>query len=125
MNIPTAEQYKTALTTIPISPIQRSMLAEHFRAPNRTITYSQLAKSAGEEYDAYQLANSQYGRLGATLGAAIGFTFANLREDPPVKFYSSAIGMGAPDAYRTRNEFELVMHHELADALRELNWCPA
>jgi hypothetical protein len=64
MTIPTAAEYKIALRAIKISENQRKMLEAHFRAHNRTLTYTQLAKAAREEYDSNKPANSQYGKLG-------------------------------------------------------------
>lgn len=55
--------YVTALEAIrPITEGQRRMLAAHYRAPNKIITATQLAKAAG--YADYRGANIQYGALG-------------------------------------------------------------
>ncbi|SAK73936.1 hypothetical protein AWB79_04296 [Caballeronia hypogeia] len=55
--------YIHALNAIaPISEGQRKMLVAHYRAPDRTITATQLAKAAG--YTDYRGANVQYGALG-------------------------------------------------------------
>jgi hypothetical protein len=124
MKIPTAAEYKAALSTLKITPIQRKMLEGHYGAHNRTMTYREIAKAAGEEYDSNQVANSQYGGLGFALGSELNFPFTDL-DNSGKKFYSSAIGMGMPDAYSSSNEFQLVMHHELAKALDQLNWFPA
>lgn len=126
MRIPTAAEYTAALSKLKITPIQRKMLEAHYRAHNRTMTYTELAKAAGEQYDSNAVANSQYGGLGGTLGSELNFPFVDLDDNHPgTKFYSSAIGMGMPAAYSSNNEFQLVMHHELARALDQLNWFPA
>jgi len=129
MIIPSASEYVTALSGLKnsgkISKLQLDMLAAHYRHHNRTMTYTELANAGGEQYDSNAVANSQYGRLGAALGDALGFPFVDRDATSGTKFYSSAIGMGLPKEYSTRDEFELVMHHELAIALARLNWFPA
>ena len=129
MRIPSAAEYEKALVEMAteISPFQREMLGAHYHAPNRTITYTQLAKAAG--YESYEVANRWYGQLGKDIGAAVSrtagreFEFVDLDPTKPdVPFYSSAIGMGAAEGYKAGDEFELVMHHELAKALDRLRW---
>lgn len=118
--IPTAAQYQDALASVKISDMQRRMLEGHYRAHNRSITYTTLAAAAG--YDSHETANRWYGQLGADLGRAMEFSFADAKNRPGEKFYSSAIGM--EDAYPAGSEFQLVMHHELATALAQLGWFP-
>jgi hypothetical protein len=120
MIIPTAAQYRAALSTVNLSDMQRRMLEAHYRAHNRSITYTALAAAAG--YDSHETANRWYGQVGADLGEATGFAFADAKDRPGKKFYSSALGM--EDAYPAGAEFQLVMHHELAKALTELGWFP-
>jgi hypothetical protein len=60
--VPTAEQYANALRRLDMTPAQREMLRFHFKAHNRTVTYSELAAAGG--YDSYGGANLQYGKLG-------------------------------------------------------------
>ncbi len=112
MKIVKADEYQKALEKISISDKQKLMLEAHYKATNRSITYTELANSAG--YDDFTVANSQYGKLGRTLGEAVGFEFVNLDSDR--KFYSSSIGM--PNSY-TEGDFQLVMHHELAKAIKK------
>lgn len=120
MSVASAEQYKKALGEVLISESQWTMLKAHFEAPNRSITYTQLAESAG--YDDYAVANAQYGKLGRAIGEAVNFTFAEPDTRPGEKFYGSAIGM--PNPYTT-GEFQLVMHHELAKAIQDFDFFKA
>lgn len=115
--VPTAEQYGQALKAIKISPMQRKMLESHFRAHNRTATYTELAKAAG--YDSYSVANSNYGKLGAALGKALDMTFLPSATTPDSDFYSSAIGRAIKHG---DEEWILIMHHELAKALDSAEW---
>lgn len=118
VTIPAAAEYERALTTIAVTPAQRAMLARHYRAPNRTITYTELANAVDFE-GGHRGANLQYGNLGKALGEALGFTFPPSEQRPNEPFYSGAIGMGNP--WPKGAEFELVMHHELAKALDHLD----
>ena len=123
--VPTAEEYVQALLespvanpTTPRAEGQRKMLLFHYLAHNRTATYTQLAQAAGS--DDYRTANAYYGKLGQFLGNELEMTFATSGKtgDP---FYSSAIGMDNP--FRTpKQEYQLVMHHELAKAIEKLGW---
>jgi hypothetical protein len=117
MEIPSALEYAAAFQNIKMSNDQRKMLGHHYTARNRTVTYTELAKAAGAEN--YRAANSAYGRLGKMLGEATGYTFpiASERGEP---FYSGALGIDAPR--REQGEYRLMMHHEVADALHQLEW---
>jgi hypothetical protein len=113
--VPSAEQYVEGLRSIKMTDKARAMLQCHYLAPNRTVTYTELAKAAGQ--DEYRVANKVYGDLGFALGTKIGFEFpmAPKRGTP---FYSGALGVDAPrDA---NNEYRLMMHHELAKAIAAL-----
>lgn len=116
MTVISADKYENALNEISINEKQKQMLKAHYEAPNRSITYTQLAAAAG--YDDYAVANSQYGKLGRVLGEEVGFQFADSDTRSGEKFYSSSIGM--PNAYST-GDFQLVMHHELSKAIESLH----
>lgn len=116
--VPSADSYAKALQTITINDTQKKMLAFHYRAHNRTVTYTELANAVGAED--YRAANSQYGKLGRMLGEhlSMNFAVAEARDEP---FYSSAIGSDNP--YKSdKLEYQLVMHHELAKAIQSLGW---
>lgn len=110
--LPLAADYKNALQSVPMTVGQLAMLKAHFEAPNRSITYTQLANAAG--FDGHVAANSQYGKLARMIGEVVGFDFVDADLRPGEKFYSSAIGF--PNPY-TEGDFQLVMHHELAKAI--------
>jgi hypothetical protein len=117
--IPTASEYVDALNSIKISESQKKMLRAHYMAHNRSITYTQLADAAG--FDSYVGANSQYGKLGKEIGEKLGFQFLKSKtRDKP--FYSSAIGSDNPNIPDDHEEYQLIMHHELAKALDQLGW---
>jgi hypothetical protein len=115
INVPEADRYAKALRGLKMTAAQKAMLKFHFGAPNRTVTYTELAKAAGKTD--YRVANTEYGNLGAAIGKATGFEFpmAPKRGKP---FYSGAIGIDAPRG--PSNEYRLMMHHSLADAIQTL-----
>lgn len=117
MNIPNAEAYKGGLEAIGLNDKQRSMLECHYKAHNRTVTYTDLAAAAGSP--SYRVANSAYGTLGRKLGEAIEYKFV-MAPDRGEPFYSSAIGIDAPKSIN--GEYRMMMHHELAKAIQTLGW---
>lgn len=117
ITVPNARSYSAALQKIGVNKTQRAMLLAHYASHNRSITYTDLAKSAG--FSDHSVANLEYGKLGRKLGEQIGFEFDESDARPGETFYSSSLGM--PNPY-TSGEFQLVMHHELAKAIEELHW---
>jgi hypothetical protein len=123
--VPTADEYVQALLESPVAnPTtatakgQRAMLLFHYRAHNRTVTYTQLAQAAGSDH--YQKANRFYGNLGDFLGIQLEMNFARSGKTGE-PFHSSAIGMDNPFK-SAKQEYQLVMHHELAKAIEKLGW---
>lgn len=117
--IPSSEEYINALNSIKISDAQRKMLAAHYKAHNRSITYTELANSAG--FDKHVSANRFYGELGRDLGENLGFKFSKSKVRDAY-FYSSAIGSDNPNIPQEDEEYQLIMHHELSKALDKLGW---
>lgn len=118
--VPTAERYMQALEDMrtKLTDDQRKMLRFHFRAHNRTATYTELAKAAGK--DNFQFANRYYGGLAKDLGDKLDMVYVPLSETNPDRpFYSSAIGTAKK--YKGQ-EWKLIMHHELAKAIEKLPW---
>jgi hypothetical protein len=117
MEVPSNEVYEKGLQTIEIHEDQKAMLKCHYLAPNRTVTYTQLAAAAGSTD--YRTANSAYGRLGRLLGENIGYTFP-IAADRGKPFYSGSLGMDAPK--NEKGEYRITMHHELSKAITNLGW---
>ncbi|MBT3447641.1 MAG: hypothetical protein HN441_06995 [Candidatus Thioglobus sp.] len=119
--IPTYDQYLAVLKDMEknITEKQKDMLGFHYKAHNRTVTFGELADIV--DYPDYKTANLQYGKLGSVLGEKLGMIFAPLSRDDNTPFKSSSIGMG--NIYKKEDsDFQIVMHHELSKALRELGW---
>lgn len=120
MSFPDASMYERALTEISITDNQKLMLEAHYKSLNRSITYTELAESANNPN--HEVANRQYGELGKVLGVKLDFPFYIKKDGKP--FASSSIGM---ENTHTSNlnpsgQYELVMHHELAKAIKSLGW---
>lgn len=121
IEIPDSATYASTLQSIKINDAQKSMLVAHYRAHNRSITYTDLAKAAGKSDHEY--ANRWYGEVGRRLGEAMSFRFNEYEHGSEIRdFYSSAIGQ---QNHYTTGEFQLVMHHELAKAIETLGWADA
>jgi hypothetical protein len=73
---------------------QRAMLEYHFNAPNRTVTYTQLAKAAGK--DDYQVANKQYCNLGMAIGKDIEFQWRLAEENRSIAAPSASMRPATP-----------------------------
>lgn len=117
--IPTSENYIEALNSVDMSSEQKKMLLFHYKQPNRTVTYSQLAESVGQK--SYRYANTVYGNFAKTLCTKLNFKpfqTASGRD-----FFGSVIGLEY--AYANPNDsFQLVMHHELSKAIEAMNILP-
>ncbi len=107
-----ADEYARALKEIEprISDGQRRMLTGHAIAPAQTLTMTQLAALMGQ--DKFQSANSQYGRLGGMLVAALGVP------RPKWLVYAIASFDDNPGSGKRRAR----MHPELCQALLQLGW---
>ncbi len=123
--VPSWDQYVNALRESPVAnpateraKAQRAMLLFHYAAHNRTVTYTQLANAVGS--NEYRTANNYYGRLGKFLGEELEMNFA-ISGKTGNDFYSSAIGFDNPFK-SPKQEYQLVMHHELAKAIEALGW---
>ncbi len=116
--IPSADAYASALKqlegTSKLSKSAGLMLKCHYQAPDRTVTYGQLAKAAG-----LSEANLVYGKFCRTLGEALNFPFRmSSRRDE--RYYGSVIGHDIPAT--STQDFQLRMYPEVVSALEMLGW---
>lgn len=119
--VPSTKEYIKVLKSLKkkLSPEQKRMLEVHFRTMNYSLTYGQLAQAI--EVENYQAAYDAYETLGKTMGEALNIDYLESGSRPGEPLFASAIGSGNP--YRKEDEnYFLVMHRELADALRTLKW---
>lgn len=118
--VPPADEYCKALRIVRevASKEQLKMLESHYKAHNRTATFTELAGSAGESN--YRFANKHYGSLGRILGEAVKMIFFKSAGKDRY-FYCSSIGTDNP-YLSSKAEYQLVMHHELAKAIEKLGW---
>ena len=119
--VPSAKEYTKVLKKLKktISDEQRQMLESHFRSANQSAPFSKLAKAVG--IDNFPIAIGEYEKLGRLLGDTLNMDYLESVARPGEPFYCSAIGSGNP--YRSEDEnYQLVMHRELVEALRVLKW---
>jgi hypothetical protein len=121
--IATTEEFKAALLAtrdwIGITPSQLKMLQAQCRAPECTITASQMAEQLS--FKSFAAARLQYGTLARAIAEKLGYA-------PPQKgkgaarwwFTLSTARGGADDAGDGRLEW--VMRPELVAALRAMKW---
>lgn len=86
---PSGEEYVEALKSIlkKLSDSHVAMLKAHYRAPDQTLTATELARAAG--YSAYSAANLQYGNVGKLLHEALPFELSKRADGSLV--YTSAL----------------------------------
>ena len=106
---PTPEQYAAAFRKLRgVTDTQLQLLRLHYHAPHRTITATQMARSAG--YDHYSVANSQYGRLGRLVGERLEYNPVQEKVGTLVTFD------------KRQGEWHWLMRPEVAQALEQLGW---
>ena len=113
--MPTIDDFVAAIKAVDVKPGQYAMLKAHYKAINHTITSTRLAGAAG--YKGYQAANLWYGKLGKSIGVALGTTPDRTYNDgTPIWTFIIA------DGWRTgyEDEWEWEMRPELATALEIL-----
>jgi hypothetical protein len=111
--LPSVEDYKIAFEALHLSPGQWDMLRAHFLAPNHTITATELADAAG--YKSWQGANLQYGLLGKKLRHILAY-FDTYGQESYILAHFYAPGT------RGNTDWLFVMHANVAEALRALDW---
>ncbi len=121
--VATPEQFKKALLTVRDKHLPSShfaMLRAQCRAPQTTITATQLAAAA--EYENYNAANLQYGTLAFNIAAALGFTPDERRVDGSLCWWTTLSYSNENQAEENTGYFQFIMRPELVAALREMRW---
>ena len=113
--VPIVSRYGDALRAMArhMAPKHRMMLLHHFASPAHRTTASQLARAV--DYKDWNSVNLQYGTFAKHLADQMGWI----------------VPAGSPALYAicwfemppgARQHWRLVMHHELADAIKALGW---
>lgn len=112
--VPSIAEYKTVFLQIQekLTAGQKAMLRAQFLAPKHTLTARQLANSAG--YKNFNAANLQYGKIGNLLRKGL-----NYWDDSGQISYVLSWFLRPDDV---ANEWSMVMHKEVTQALQELRW---
>lgn len=116
MHLPNLAQYIQSLPEVCASTPEKhlAMLAEHFHAPARRITATELANAAG--YATYGAANLQYGIFAHRLCDALGFVPPIGNSGAPTYTYVLASPRKLPHA-----DWEWTMHEVVAEAIEQTN----
>lgn len=102
-------QYIQALTSKPLTEIQKKMLIVNYNSSNHTITASEMARLF--KWENYSAANLHYGKLGSEIAARLGFS---LKGTIPLH---SIVEFEKP-----LDEWHWILNKELASAMEELGW---
>jgi hypothetical protein len=94
-----------------------AMLRAQCRAPESTITATQLAEAAG--YENYNAANLQFGTLACKVAELIGFRPEN-RADGTAMWWTTLSYATTDGAESDTGHFQFVMRPELMEALRTM-----
>jgi hypothetical protein len=120
--IATADQFKVALLSvrdrIGISPKDLAMLRAHCRAPNHTITTTQLAKELG--YAKCGAAHLLYGNFAHHVADALNYRRQFSTGEPHWWRTLASGNDGVP--VTDDGHYEWIMRPELVQALQEMKW---
>ena len=121
--IATTEQFKAALLAtrdwMGISPTQLQMLQAQCRAPECTITASQIAQQLGLKSVA--AARAQYASFARAVSDKLGYEPPRSGKSPVRWWFALSIGReGLADC--GDGDFEWIMRPELVSALRAMKW---
>lgn len=108
--------FQNILEGLPDSYI--TMLKAHYRAPNRTITSTQLAVAC--DFHNYNAAVLHYGTLGSRLYEQLPISLPKHKDGSPIYTYMLATG---GDDEQARSEWEWKMRPEVAEAIAQLGLC--
>ena len=103
---PTRQQFESALNQLNLTELHERLLAIHAYAEDSTLTATELANRAG--YKNKATANSQYGRLGRLVGAAL-----NIKND-----FSLPVAHLVDFGRNERGEITWILRTPLAEAVR-------
>ena len=122
-SIATTEEFKAALLAtrdwIGISPAQLKMLQAQCRAPDSTITATQLAEQLALKN--FAAARLQYGTFARAVAEKLGYAPPENGKGPA--HWWLALSVGRPGVnYTVDGNFEWIMRPELVAALRTMKW---
>jgi len=103
------DDYVAAFGRIVVAPHHMRMLQAHYHAPNHTLTATQMAKAMG--YPTFASGNLHYGRLGRTVGTALGW-------DP----LPSTLVYVLAEFEKPEREWFWIMRPAVAGALEKMGW---
>jgi len=107
--MPTVDAFESALISLqPLADHHDRMLAEHYKAPNHTLTATQIANAVG--YADFHPVNLHYGKLAVLICDKLGVS------------PSFGVMLDSAEPNDSNGHLELVMRTELVSAIRNLGW---
>jgi hypothetical protein len=122
-SIASSEQFKKALLVVRDRNLPSghfAMLRAQCRAPNATITATQLAAAA--DYENYNAANLQYGTLAMRVATALGYNPEEKHADGSPCWWTTLSYSNENQAEENTGHFQFIMRPALVTALREMRW---
>jgi hypothetical protein len=120
--IATIEQFKAALLATRdwngIAPIQLQMLQTQCRAPESTISPSQMAQQLS--FKSFAAARLHYGTFARAVADKLGYAPPQKGKGTPCWWFTLSTVRDAPDAGDGQSEW--IMRPELVAALRAMKW---
>lgn len=113
-DVPTAEEFETAIRLADLTKAEIGMLVAHAGAGDDGMTAGELATAAG--YQSFSSANLHYGLCGGKLCDAIGIIAPKGSDRSRVP----TAAMARPGDTKANGEFVWVMHFELRQAVKRL-----
>lgn len=120
--IATIDQFKAALLATRdwngIAPIQLQMLQAQCRAPDCTISATQMAQQL--KFKSFAAARLHYGTMGRLIADKLGYAPPQKGKGTPCWWFTLSTLREGPDG--SDGQFEWMMRPELAAALRAMKW---
>ena len=121
--IATIEEFKTALLAMRdwhgISPMQLQMLQAQCRAPECTISVSQIAEQL--KLKTVAVARQQYGAFARAIAERLGYAPPQKGKGAPSWWFTLSTSPAAADD-ASNDQLQWIMRPELVAALRAMKW---
>jgi len=120
--IATTEEFKAALLATRdwngIAPVQLQMLQAQCRAPESTISATQMAEQLS--FKSFAAARLQYGTFARAVAEKLGYAPPQKGKGTTSWWFTLSTARPSPDA--TDGQFDWIMRPELVAALRAMKW---
>ena len=116
--IPSSIEFCDALNKFKLSKSLKDMFKDHYHAPDRKMTSSQLALSGG--YKDFTAANGQYGRFGKLVCDYLDFTPPGKYQDGSPLWITAITESNHNSFQEDTGHYQHILRDEFADALKAM-----